>query len=95
MFDFSEQGFENIVIKQEKGLVELRTNANCKESALEWKDTYCQKFNTSFNVRQTYPVEKCEFHARYICLFGDHRHKGIKNQHWVSSLVTVTYGKLI
>ena len=48
MYDFSEEVFDNIVIKEERGLVEIQTNANSKESALRWKNIYCEKFNFFF-----------------------------------------------
>ena len=56
MWDFSDDGFNNIIVKEEDEVIEIRTNAVTKEQALDWRTSYCRKFNCSFNVLKTYNV---------------------------------------
>ena len=74
--DFSDSGFHNTVVKEESELVIIRSNVKNEDDVEKWKNIYCRAFCATFNSARSYDVQKCLLHRRYICIFGDKRHKG-------------------
>ena len=76
--DFSEIGFENVIVFDEPDHVIIRSNVRTEDDVEKWKNHYCKAFNTTLNSSRLYDVTRCLFHRRYVCTFGDKRHKGKK-----------------
>lgn len=77
-YDFGDNGFKNIVVKEENDNIVLRTNVKNEQDVEKWRNAYSKNFNSTLNVMWTYKVQRFAFHRRYICIFGDKRHKGIR-----------------
>lgn len=76
--DFSEEGFDNIILKNERNLVQVKTNVFYDEQAWEWKAAYNKKNNTCFNVLRLFHSKRSTYHQKFVCIHGDKRHKGIR-----------------
>ncbi|XP_066958963.1 uncharacterized protein [Macrobrachium rosenbergii] len=76
--NFTEEGFSNIVIRNEKNIVQLRTNAFDDDEALRWKEVFTARNSTTYNAARLYHGVRYRFHEKFICLHGDNRHKGVK-----------------
>ena len=77
-YDFSDNGFHNTVIKDENEQLLLKFNVRDEDDIEKWKNVYCRAFSTTFNSLQTYNVQRCLLHQRYICISGDKWHTGKK-----------------
>lgn len=75
--DFTTEGFSNIILKNEKDEIQVKTNAFSDEDAWRWKEIFTMKNNVSFNVSRYLTGVRYTFHQKFICIHGDKRHKGV------------------
>ena len=83
--DFTNEGFSNIVLQNEKNLVHVKTNAFDDEEAWRWKTVFTKHNNIAFNVDRLCNTARCVFHEKFMCLHGEKRHIIITN---IRNLVT-------
>ncbi|KAK4300177.1 hypothetical protein Pmani_027605 [Petrolisthes manimaculis] len=76
ILDFDDEDFNNIIINNEKHLVQVKTNAFNDTEAWKWKEVFTKKNNVCFNVSKLYSGERYTYHQKFICINGDKRHKG-------------------
>ncbi|KAK3861585.1 hypothetical protein Pcinc_032497 [Petrolisthes cinctipes] len=76
--DFTDEEFSNIVLKNENNEVHVRTNAFDDNEAWRWKEVFTKKNNISFNVQKLSKSVSSTFHEKFICIFGDKHHKGVR-----------------
>lgn len=74
--DFTTEGFSNIILKNEKDEIQVKTNAFNDEDAWRWKEIFTMKNSVCFNVSRYFTGVRYTFHQKFICMHGDRRHKG-------------------
>ena len=52
--NFTEDGFDNIVLRNEKNLVHVKTNAFNDDDAWWWNEAFARHNNITFNVKRLY-----------------------------------------
>ncbi|KAK3887173.1 hypothetical protein Pcinc_000355 [Petrolisthes cinctipes] len=78
VFDFKENGFDNVIEKVTEDSVTIRTNIRTRDDFKKWNEVYMAKTHSRFNSKRLRSVgERKLFREVLICHHGV-KHKGVK-----------------
>ncbi|KAK3890285.1 hypothetical protein Pcinc_005814 [Petrolisthes cinctipes] len=78
VFDFKENGFDNVIEKVTEDSVTIRTNIRTRDDFKKWNEVYMAKTHSRFNSKRLRSVgERKLFRKVLICHHGV-KHKGVK-----------------